>query len=581
MKKLITACFILLTVPVFAQEYQQEYMQGKEFLKEGKYALAMESLKPLVTPGSDNALSKYAMYFYAVAAYKDGYTALSKDMFLQIKNLYPDWRQLDEVHLWLAKIYLENNNFNQALNVIQNIDDRGLDEEKEQLFESYASKIDDLVLIEQLYETNENNKPLAKRYAELIAKQPLQKRDQELLSKLIRKFNLDPDKFGAGVIEENVFKDKYRIAVLLPFVHKKLDVSLRPKPNQFVLDMYHGIRMAVDSLRNAGIDLELFVYDTRREYNTTQEILQKPELKTMDLIIGPLYSQPLELVQDFAFRNKINMINPLSNNPAVIGSSPFTFLFKPSYETIGNAMGEYARTIVRNPNGIIIYGESEADSILAYSYKRSFESEGDNKIVHIEQITADNPRRVLDLLVTEGKKLKEANDPDRKVELTIAPDSVGSIYVASDENLIITRVLSGIETRSDTIKILGSEKWLDIGAIDYSALERLDVAMASPSYYDYNRSTFVQFRENYLQRYRELPSDFAILGFELMMFAGKTLNDHGKYFQLELKDKPAKEGVLLSGYNYSGGNDNQVVPIVKVVDSEPQIVEIKNYARYE
>jgi ABC-type branched-subunit amino acid transport system substrate-binding protein len=579
MKNVLIGFLLLMVLPLYSQEYQQEYLQGKEFLENGRYSLAMESLKPLVRTERQNPLSKYAMYYYAVAAYKDGFPPLAKDMFLQVQELYPNWQQIDEVKLWLAKIYFEDNRYNQALNALSKIKNRRLKQQGQDMLKFHVFQINDLFLLEQLYDTNPNNEIIAYRYAKKLSEQPFQQRDQELLTRLINKFNFNSREFNAGVIKETVYKEVYKVAVMLPFVYETLDVDTRKKKNQFVLDIYNGIRMAARKLRSQGKDVEIFAYDTRRDYATTAEILEKDEMKSMDLIIGPLYPGPLQIVQDFVFRNKINMINPLSNNPDVINNNPFAFLFKPSYATLGNAIAEYAVEEVRNPYGIILYGESEADSIMAHSYKETFEQSA-FEIVLMEKIYAANRRRILDILTTSGKKLQNSDD-EEEVELTIAADSVGSIFVASDDDLIITRVFSGIETRKDSMLIFGSEKWLEIKAIDHKALERLGVSMTAPTYYDYSEEEVKRFRENYIYEHRELPSEFAIIGYDLMMFAGTALEKYGKYFQLGLKNAPVMEGFLLTGYNYRESNDNKVVPIVKVIDNEPQIVVIKNYAANE
>ena len=587
MKKIFFAyIFIFISGSVLAQDLQQEYLEGKQFFREGKYSLAMSSLKPLVKVDQQSPFSKYAMFYYALAAYEEGYEALAKDMLLQIQEVYPEWEQMEEVQLWLARLYFEDKRFNQGIYVLNNISGKDLREAKERMLRYHLSQVDDIFLMAELFDAHSSNKQIARRFAQLLAQQPLEQQDPELLAQIIKEFNFDPADFNAGVVTQTEYKGKYKVAVMLPFVYESLQPDLRRKKNQFVLDMYNGIRLAVDSLRQMGVNIKVYAYDTKRDADQTAEILQKEELKSMDLIIGPLFPEPLELVQQFSFENKINMINPLSNNPAVLGKNPFAFLFKPSYTTMGKAMAELAVSEVKNPYGIILYGESETDSLLANAYKETFERDS-FKIVLMEKIYEGGERRVLDILTSAGKKLKEMEvekDEEKKEQelgLTIPLDSIGSIYVASDEGLIITRVLSAIETRKDTIKVYGTDKWLDIKAIDYNALERLDVAMSAPTFFDYSKEWFRKFRKQYVNIHREVPSEFAILGYDIMMFSGTVLNKHGKYFQLALKEEPTLDGFLLTGYNYRYGNDNQVVPIVKVVENEPQIIVIKNYVANE
>jgi hypothetical protein len=55
------------------------------------------------------------------------------------------------------------------------------------------------------------------------------------------------------------------------------------------------------------------------------------------------------------------------------------------------------------------------------------------------------------------------------------------------------------------------------------------------------------------------------------------LNKHGKYFQNGFS-KGYTKGVLMEGNNYSGSNDNQVVPIVFMEDLK---IKPANNSQYE
>jgi hypothetical protein len=50
----------------------------------------------------------------------------------------------------------------------------------------------------------------------------------------------------------------------MPFLAATLDPSPVVKRNQFVLDIYDGVKLAADSLRKQGINLEILAYDNER-----------------------------------------------------------------------------------------------------------------------------------------------------------------------------------------------------------------------------------------------------------------------------------------------------------------------------
>src|SRR3989337_197701 len=110
MKKIIG--FVLLvffSLAVWGQvDYPKQYQNAKDFFRQGKYNLAMESFKPLIAYDQKNQYSPYASFYYALAAYKQGYKAVAKDMLLQIRSVHAKWDKIEDVNLWLANIYLED-----------------------------------------------------------------------------------------------------------------------------------------------------------------------------------------------------------------------------------------------------------------------------------------------------------------------------------------------------------------------------------------------------------------------------------------------------------------------------------------
>jgi hypothetical protein len=67
----------------------------------------------------------------------------------------------------------------------------------------------------------------------------------------------------------------YSISVLFPFVVNTLDPTPNRKRNQFVLDLYEGMKLAADTLAKQGIKLSLRAYDTERNIEKLKKILER------------------------------------------------------------------------------------------------------------------------------------------------------------------------------------------------------------------------------------------------------------------------------------------------------------------
>lgn len=75
------------------------------------------------------------------------------------------------------------------------------------------------------------------------------------------------------------------------------------------LEYYQGFLLAVDSLKKRGASIDVYAFDTEGKGSTLDRILAKPEMKSMDLIIGPADNNLIQKTAAFALKNEINMVN--------------------------------------------------------------------------------------------------------------------------------------------------------------------------------------------------------------------------------------------------------------------------------
>lgn len=152
--------------------------------------------------------------------------------------------------------------------------------------------------------------------------QPTQKEDPYAIppsnSELFRKSKETPQKLST-----------IKAALLLPFQEDKR-----------MVEYYEGFLMAVDSLKRTGISLDLYVYDCGKDVSTLNTILAKNEMKSMNIIFGPMHQNQIKPLSDFAEKNDIRLVIPFSqkgeevfNNPAVYQiNTPQSYLYSEVYE---------------------------------------------------------------------------------------------------------------------------------------------------------------------------------------------------------------------------------------------------------
>jgi len=557
--RLVMGCLLFLFssfATLVAQDFKRDFKKAKDLYSDGNYSSAMDAFKALMVYDRNNPYPEYACFYYALSAHRLGFSLVAKEMFAQTKKIYPQWDQQDEVNYWLAKIYLEQREYFHAWQLTKEIKDLSIKSDLDPLKRISLSKVDDVEVLKMLLEENPHDEIVSFALAKAIGKQVMMT-DANLLDSLATEFKWNKDDFISSEVLKPVFKDRYRIALMLPFRTSTLDAGPGKKKSQSVLDIYQGMKLAMDSLLREGILLDLLAYDTDHDPEVIKKLLKLEELKSADVIVGPIFLEDAKPVQEFSELNKINLIgNPFSYNSDFLGQDPFAFLFQPSHATLGDKSAELLASKSSNKYCFVFYGESPKDSILAFSFIRTALKLG-LKIVYAEEVRSETSNNILATLATPTEFDEWKNPTQFKLKL----DSIGSVFVASDDPLIYTKVINSVETRGDSVMVVGQESWLEDNSVELSKFERINVALASPNFASINSRSYIQFRKKYLQTHGILPSSYAQKGYEFLMVLGHSLKTYGVYFQ-EGVMKERIPGALTSGYQMLPTHDNGLVPFI-------------------
>lgn len=564
------AFILVASFATYGQNYGKQYQTAKEFFDKGNYSLAMEVFKSLIVYDRENPYSEYASYFYAVSAYRQNYPAVAKDMFLQLKQLHPTWEKMPEVNYWLAKIYFDQQQYFQAMNILNDMPLKDMAQDASNMKSHYLKKIEDVETLRMMWEEHPLDSTVGNALARAIAQKPILEQDSKLMDSVINFFDMDRSKFAATLKPVSVFKDRYIVSLLFPFLAKSLEPTPGTKVNQSILDLYAGIRMAVDTLKALGIDIELRSYDTERNVETTRKILQMEEVKSSDLLVGPLFPNQLDLVREFSINNRINMINPVSSNFDFVSENPFGILFLPSYETIGRQSAKWMASQLKNKNCMVFFGDTPKDSVAAYAFMEKAR-ELELNLVWAEEVSVEKSATIFSRLATPV----EYDEFKNPIEFELKIDSIGGIFVASDNALIYTKVISGVETRGDSVLVMGNKTWLDNAAANFETYERLHITMAAPNFIQEKSVAYQKFRKEFLQHHKNLPTEYSSIGFEFMMFVGQALSKHGAYFQDGIRAEDFIDGYMSLGYKFEDLPTNEYVPFIHFENGELHVLNPK------
>ena len=115
-----------------------------------------------------------------------------------------------------------------------------------------------------------------------------------------------------------------RMAFLLPFM---LDMTGQDAARSRFVEFYEGALLAIKDAKAQGVNIELHTFDVEKSDIKVQLLLQQPQLKLMDAIIGPAYPAQVEYISNFAFDNKINTFIPFTSEVPALQINPYLFQF--------------------------------------------------------------------------------------------------------------------------------------------------------------------------------------------------------------------------------------------------------------
>src|SRR5690554_809704 len=100
-------------------------------------------------------------------------------------------------------------------------------------------------------------------------------------------------------------KKTYKIGVMLPFElahNDSLERALSERKDLFILteialDYYRGVLIALDSLRKLGLSADVYVYDVGEDIVRVRDVLARPEVRTLDMIFGPMHKTSIAIFQ--------------------------------------------------------------------------------------------------------------------------------------------------------------------------------------------------------------------------------------------------------------------------------------------
>jgi len=366
-----------------------------------------------------------------------------------------------------------------------------------------------------------------------------------------------------SIIYKGEKKSEYNIAFFLPFHANEagaMDVEKLAKGDQqfstkttVALQFYEGALLAIDSLKKQHFNAKVFVYDIDDSDSLNLlNILKKPELAEMDLMIGPLYGSSFIPFSKFAKDHEIPIVSPFTQVNKILFNNPYVCKVSPSTTLQMEQMAGFVVDSFDTQN-IILVNTGNVKELAFYS---AFKTAANKGLLAKGHAPADSVREVMKLEGVQG---------------ALSSTKRNIIVLPSNNQSYVTEFISKLNVMKEKhdIVLFGLQNWNSYDNLDLEYLNNLSLHTPANNFVDYENAVAKQFIKTYRDRYRAEPENYAYQGFDVTYYFLSALQKEGKAF---LNTLPAnRQNGIETNFNFAqfpsdSGFENRYVYILKYKD---------------
>ena len=364
-------------------------------------------------------------------------------------------------------------------------------------------------------------------------------------------------------IYKSKIKSEYNIAFFLPFhadeanaidIDKLLsgEEQLSNKSN-VALSFFEGAMIAIDSLKKQKLNAKIYVYDIDdKDSANVVNLLKKPELTKMDLMIGPLYGSGFIPVSKFAKENNIPIVSPFIQINKILFNNPFVCKVIPSTTLQVEQMAHYVVDSFGKQNIILVDNSNTRESSFFNAFKN----------------TANTRLQAAGLSANDSVKLAKGLGG---VEAMLSSTKTNVVVLPSTNQPYVTEFIRGLRGKRDKFKIVlfGLQNWTSYDNLDFEYLNDLSLHIAANTFIDYSNPATVSFINKYRTTYKTEPEMYVYQGFDIAYYFISELQKNGTGFLKTISEH--KFHGIETDYDFKqfpsdSGFENKFVHILKYKD---------------
>lgn len=293
------------------------------------------------------------------------------------------------------------------------------------------------------------------------------------------------------------------------------DVAVYPRSESFI-HFYEGVLLAADSLKRAGMRIQLHVFDTNQKRYIVDSLVHSGSLRSLDLIIGPTFPEIQKSVAEFASQNQIPMISPLSSSGNFEDTNPWYFKVNPERQHLIQRTADYIAEEYSDQNIIVLrmgdYSHIPEGELVKLLKERLPEIRNtDGKVLHEYRLSADGADRLEPLLSI-----------DRENIFIIPSETEAQVSVA-------VTTLNALAERYP-VTLIGLSNFQRYKSIQTEYFHRAKLSYLTPYFVDYESPVVNQFIRKFRHHFCAEPNQYSFQGYDVAFYFMSALFRYGKNF---------------------------------------------------
>lgn len=387
-----------------------------------------------------------------------------------------------------------------------------------------------------------------------------EKKIEEILTEDIPQTDIEeePQQANSVFVENINLQKSLKIAIMLPYQLQKHNTTADFKKDVLLnvaTDFHLGTAMAIDSLRQKGIPVEVTYFDTQNTRSKINRIIAENDFSSYDAVIGPLF---FDKAHYLASKIQVPVIAPMYS--------------------------EKQNSLSRKSNLIRLgVGPKEEEKVLLSYLEKKYN--GENILV-----ISDAKPKNQSLLWRTVNKLKQFDSIQniavikpkkgyidiKKIKEKLKKDTNNWVLLLSDDNVTTSAGVNNLKAlvTDFNLKLFAFNKGDNFNKIDHSILGSLQFVYPTTNCLLSYTNEVKRFIKKYKTKNNALPTEYAFRGFDVTydMLVRLASSDNGLGLNL------GKSTRLNSIFNYNkrflGGYENKGVFLVEYnAELKPVVLE--------